>query len=253
MEVVGHGAELAVDEVERGDEVRRGDTHKRLNDRHLRFSSSACDDVGVEAFHDRAVEVIALLEVGDDGLPFDAEGEHEEGGTPSCAVLTLCAMPEDTAVCGRLDDETEESGVLELRELAADEGGVHIGCHHLHLRIEGVVDDMFVEFEERLVGNGFAGLLLRTHVNGRQEVVLHAIYLPVGHHLELVKRPEIEDPAEVILAFQPLYVSIGSVVQMGGPQQSSWTYGTSSGADDAAEVTGIDYVIEKNSHVELSV
>lgn len=93
VEVVGHRAELAVDEVEGGDEIRSRDTHESLDNSHLFLATAACDDVAIEAVDERSIGLVALLKIIDDSVSIDAEREHQESGTPACAILALRAMP----------------------------------------------------------------------------------------------------------------------------------------------------------------
>lgn len=89
---------------------------------------------------------------------------------------------------------------------------------------------MAVQLEEGLVRYRFAGLLLGTHVDRRQQMVLHALYLTVRNSLKLTHRAEIENAAEVVFALQTRYIRVGSVMQMSGAQQAVRTDGFSSGS-----------------------
>lgn len=119
LEVGGHGAELAVDEVEREAEIFGADAHKSLHDIHLFFASAAGDDVGVEACHERTIGIVGAVEIFDDGLTVHSESREDERRAPSGSVLALETMPEHTPV-GRLDDDAKKGGVLKLGVFAAD-------------------------------------------------------------------------------------------------------------------------------------
>ena len=103
---------------------------------------------------------------------------------------------------------------------------------------------MPVQLEEGLVRYGFTGLLLRPHVDSRQQMVLHAFYLAIRHRLELTQGTEIEDAAEVILRLQPRHIGIGSIVQMGSAQQTMRTDSPSTRRRYATQVTGVIYMFE---------
>ena len=105
VQIADHTAVLAVDEVQRGDEVRRRDTHERLDDAHLRFAATAGNDVVVEFRHYRTVGLIAQVEIRYHPFALYAQSEHQKGSTPPRAVLALRTMPQDTAVLRRLDDK----------------------------------------------------------------------------------------------------------------------------------------------------
>ena len=223
VQVVGHTAVFAVNEVEGGAEVFGADTHKSLNNIHFGLTSSAGNDLVVESLDERLVGQIGAVEILDDGVAIYAQGEEYVGGTPAGAVFPLETMPEHGAL-GCLDDESQEGGVLELRELASDERGVHHPRHVLHLGVERVVDDMALEVEEGLFGDGAAGLLLRPHVDGRERVVRGSFHFAVGQVLRLAQRAEIEDASEVELLPQASDVLVGSVVQVGGTKQKTASY-----------------------------
>ena len=120
LQVGRHASELAVDEVKCGTEVLGADAHKRLYHVHLRFAASAGEDVAVELRYQVAVGLVRQVEVSDDSLAFDPQCRQDKCSPPSGAVLTLETMPEHPTL-GRLDDKTKESGILQLRILAADE------------------------------------------------------------------------------------------------------------------------------------
>lgn len=248
VQIIDHPAELLVNEVEGRDEIRCGNTHEGLDDGQFGSTSSSSDDVGIEFFHDRPVSDVTLIKISDDRVSIHTQGEHEEGRTPAGSVFALCAMPQDSAVFGCLDDESEESSVLELGKLTPDEGGVHIRRHDLHLGIEGIVDNMPVEFEESFVGNGFAGLLLGAHVDGREQMMLHALYLAIGDGLGLAQRTEIEDAAELIFLFESPHVVIGSVVEVSRTDEPMGPDESSTCALHSAQVAGIVDMFEGNGH-----
>ena len=57
MQIRHHTAELAVDEIERADEISRRDAHESLHDLHLRFSSATADDLLIKAFYKRTIQM----------------------------------------------------------------------------------------------------------------------------------------------------------------------------------------------------
>ena len=234
VQIIDHPAELLVNEVEGRDEVRCGNTHEGLDDGQFGSTSSSSDDVCIEFFHDRPVSDVTLIKISDDRVSIHTQGEHEEGRTPTGSVFALCAMPQDSAVFGCFNHQTQESSILELAELTEDEGRVHVSCHDLHFGIERVIDDMLIQFMKRLIGDGFAGLLLGTHVDGRQQMMLHTFHLPIGGDLKLTERTEIKDAAEVIFRFESRHVIIRRIVQMGRAQQAMGTDGSPAGTEDAA-------------------
>lgn len=249
VEVGGHASVLAVDEVERTDEVGRRDAHKGQDDRFLRITSATPIDVGIESIHQGLVGHVAEPEIADDRLTVHTEGEHQEGGSPPRSVLTLGAMPQDATVVGRLDDEAQEGGILELGELRPDERGVHIGRHLLHLGIEGVADYMAVQFTERFFGDGFAGLLLGPHIDGGQQMMLCTGHRTVGLELGLAQRAEVEDAADTVLVLQALQIGIRRIMQMGGAQEAMRTYRASTGGGNASQVASVENIIEENIQV----
>ena len=158
-------------------------------------------------------------------------------------------MPQDTAVLRRLDDKPQESGILQLAELTLNQRRVHIRRHGLHLRIERIVDNMTVQLEKRLIGYRFTGLLLRTHVNSRQQMMLHTLYLAVRHSLELTHRAEIKDTAEVELVLETRHIAVRRVMQVRRTKQAMRTYRMPSCADDASQIPRIVYFIETYIHI----
>ena len=250
VEVGGHASVLAVDEVERTDEIGRRDAHKGQDDRFLGIASATPIDVGIQPVHQGLVGHVAEPEIADDRLTVHTEGEHQEGSSPPRSILTLGAMPQDAAVVGRLDDEAQEGGILELGELRPDERGVHIGRHLLHLGIEGVVDYMAVQFAERFFGNGLSGLLLSPHVDGGQQMVLRTGHRTVGLELSLAQRAEIEDAADTVLVLQALQIGIRRIMQMGGAQETMRTYRASTGGGDATQVASVQYIIKDNIQIK---
>ena len=168
-EVGHHAPELAVDEVERTAEVLGAHAHESLHHIHFRFASATGDNPAVQLCHEFPVGIIAAVEVPDNRFSVHPQSREDERSTPTCSVLALEAMPEHRAF-GCLDDEPEESGVLELGVLAADERGVHVRCHRLYLGKEGVVDNMVLEVEERLLRNGRTADFFFAQVDRRQEI-----------------------------------------------------------------------------------
>ena len=249
VEVGGHASVLAVDDVERTDEIGRRDAHKGQDDRFLGIASATPIDVGIESIHQGLVGHVAEPEIADDRLTVHTEGEHQEGSSPPRSVLTLGAMPQDTTFVRRFYDEAQEGGVLELGELRPDERRVHVGRHLLHLGIEGVVDYMAVEFEERFFRDGFTGLLLGPHVDGGQQMVLCTGHRAVGLELSLAQRAEVEDAANTVLVLQALQVGIRRIMQMGGAQEAMRTYRASTGGGDASQVASVEYIIKDNVQV----
>lgn len=207
-----YAAKVAVDEVKRADKVLGANTHKSLNDIHFLFPAAFGDNILIKAADQRAIGLVAEVEVLNNDILPHPESEEEKSRSPACAVLALGAVPENTTVFRRLDNEPQEGSILQLRELAADEGRIHVGRHQLNFGVEGVVDNMAVKLKEGLLGNRLARLLLRAHVNGGQEVVLHPIHPAVGLELLLSDRAEIENAAEVIEVFEALYVRVGGIV-----------------------------------------
>ena len=250
VEVGGHASVLAVDDVERTDEIGRRDAHKGQDDRFLGIASATPIDVGIESIHQRLVGHVAEPEIADDRLTVHTEGEHQEGSSPPRSVLTLGAMPQDTTFVRRFYDEAQEGGVLELGKLRPDERGVHVGRHLLHLGIEGVIDYMAVEFEERFFRDGFAGLLLGPHVDGGQQMVLCTGHRAVGLELSLAQRAEVEDAANTGLVLQTLQVGIRRIMQMGGAQEAMRTYRASTGGGDASQVASVQNIIEDDIQIK---
>ncbi len=77
VQVVGHTAVFAVNEVEGGAEVFGADAHKSLNNIHFGLASSAGDDLVVESRDERLVGQIGAVEILDDGVAIYAQGEDE--------------------------------------------------------------------------------------------------------------------------------------------------------------------------------
>ena len=67
VQIIGHFAVLAVDEVERGDEVRRGDAHEGLDHRHLFLATALRKDVVIEFGDDRQVSLVAEVKIRESG------------------------------------------------------------------------------------------------------------------------------------------------------------------------------------------
>ena len=109
---------------------------------------------------------------------------------------------------------------------------------------------MTVQLEEGLVRYGFTRLLLGTHVDGRQQMVLHALYLAIRHRLELTQGTEIEDAAEVILRLQPCHIRIRGIVQVGRTQETMRTNSPSTGRRYTTQIASVVYMFEDDlSHM----
>ena len=96
LQIIGHTAILAVDQVKRGDEIRSRDTHEGLDHRHLFLASTAGKDVVIQFGHDRQIGFVAQIKICDDRLPFDADvdGQRNEENY-NAAIKTLKPTGED--------------------------------------------------------------------------------------------------------------------------------------------------------------
>lgn len=153
-------------------------------------------------------------------------------------------MPEHRPF-GRFDDESQERGVLELGVLAPDEGGVHVRRHVLHFGIERVIDDVLLQVVERLLGNGSPGLLLRPHVDSRQQMVRGSLDLSIRQEVGLTLGTEIENASEVIVVPEPADILIGGVMQVGSTEQQTRAYMASIRSGDTAEVARVNNMVEE--------
>ena len=221
-EVGHHASELAVDEVERTAEVLGAHAHEGLHHIHFRFASATGDNPAVQLCHEFPVGIIAAVEVPDYRFSVHPQSREDERCTPTCSVLALEAMPEHRAF-GCLNDEAEESGVLELGVLAANERRVHVRCHRLYLGIERIIDNMVLEVEKRFLRNSRTADFFFAQVDRRQEMVRCACYFAIRQEFGLGQRTEIEDTAEVIIVSQAPYVLVRSIVQVSSTQQQAAT------------------------------
>ena len=103
---------------------------------------------------------------------------------------------------------------------------------------------MPVQFQEGLIGDGLTRLLLGTHVDSRQQMMLHALYLAVRHGLELTQGTEVEDPAKVVLLFESCYVGIGRIMQVRRAYQPMRTDRPTTRRRYATQIAGVVYMFE---------
>ena len=133
----------------------------------LCFAASEGNNIIIKPRDDRPVSDVTRFKIRDDNLALHTQSEHQEGCSPPRPVFSLRTVPKDSSILRRLNDQTQKRCVLKLRELRADKRRIHVRGHHLYFRIEGVIDYMTVQLQERLIGYGFSRCLLGSHVYSR--------------------------------------------------------------------------------------
>lgn len=108
---------------------------------------------------------------------------------------------------------------------------------------------MTVQFAERFFGDRFTGLLLGSHVDGGQQMVLCTGHRAVGLELGLAQRAEVEDATDTVLILQALQIGIRRIMQMGRAQEAMRTYRVSTGGGDASQVASVENIIEDDIQV----
>ena len=107
---------------------------------------------------------------------------------------------------------------------------------------------MRLQIEESLLWDGLLCQPLGAKVNRRQEMMGCTGNLTIRQCLGFAEWAEIEDLRQVVLLLQTVQIGVCGIMQMGGTEKTVGLDGLAAGTDEAAKVTGVYYVIEKDGH-----